>query len=319
MRNLASILGASALLASTAVWATDYPTQPVTLVIPFSPGGLTDTSGRLIGERLSEELGQPVVIENRAGAGTTVASNWVAQQEPDGYTIYAASVSMALNHLIQDEVNYTLDDFTYISGWIDSPFILHVHPSLEVSDMDELLAKIRENPDTYAIGTSGVGAVNHLASEFWVDVGDLDLAIVHYQGGAPARQDLLAGNIEMMFAATLEALPILEAGNTVGIAVTTRDRLDVLPDLPTVEEAMGLDFFEAVFWQTLVTPAGTPDDVVERLRSAMEVVGQDEELRAALAEQGVLLNVTDHEAVMERLATAEDVFGPLLERAARSD
>ena len=95
MRIFASILGASALLASTAAWATDYPTQPVTLVIPYSPGGLTDTSGRLIGERLSEELGQPVVIENRAGAGTTVASNWVAEQEPDGYTIYAAAVSMA--------------------------------------------------------------------------------------------------------------------------------------------------------------------------------------------------------------------------------
>ncbi len=319
MRKIASIVGASALLAGTAVSATEYPTQPVTLVIPYAAGGLTDTSGRLIGERLSEELGQPVVIENRPGAGTTVASNWVAQQEPDGYTIFAAAVSMALNHLIQDEVNYTLDDFTYISGWIDSAFILHVHPQLEVSNMDELLTKIRENPDTYAIGTSGVGAVNHLASEFWVDVGDLDLAIVHYQGGAPARQDLLAGNIDMMFAATLEALPLLEAGSTTGIAVTTRDRLDVAPDLPTVEEAMDLDFFEAVFWQTLVTPAGTPDDVVERLRAAMEVVGQDEELREALAEQGVLLNVIGHEAVVERLATAEEVFGPLLERAARQD
>lgn len=309
------LLVAGMVAAPAMAWA-DWPTRPITMVVPYAAGGLTDVSSRLIGERLSQELGQPIVVENRAGAGSTVASNWVRAQPADGYTIYAAPVSLVLNHLIQDEVEYSLEDFDIISGWIDSPFILHVNPAMGVTDLDGLLAEIRANPDTFSIGTSGIGAINHLAAEAWIDIADIDIEMVHYSGGAPARQDLLGNNIQMMFAAAIEVLPLLEAGSTVGVGVTTRERLEQAPDIPTVEEAMGLDNFEAVFWMALLLPAGADAEVIDTLSAAMTAVGQDEDLRAELAANAVVLNIAPADEVAARFDAAVDVFGPLLERVA---
>ncbi|MFW5680106.1 MAG: Bug family tripartite tricarboxylate transporter substrate binding protein [Pseudomonadota bacterium] len=318
MRTMFGVAAAMLVTGSMTAAASDYPNQPIRLVIPYAAGGVSDVASRLIGERLAEEMGQPVVPENRSGAAGTVAANWVAAQPGDGYTIYAAPVSLALNHILQDEVGYDLDeDFTIISGWIDSPFILHAHPSLGVATMDDLLAKVRAEPDTYTIGTSGIGAVNHLSAEYWIAETGVDVAVVHYQGGAPARQDLLAGVIDMMFAAANEAVPIIEAERTVGIAVTTRERLDDLPDLPTVEEALGLDEFEAIFWLALVVPSSTPDDIVGRLREAMAVVGDDAELRQEMIDRAITLNVLPADEVERRFQRATEVFGPMLERAAQ--
>lgn len=314
--RLILLVAGFAMAGAVAASANDYPSDPIDMVVGYAAGGTSDTAARLVAERLSEELGQPIVIENRPGAATTVASNWVKDQPADGYTLYAASVSLALNPLLQPEADYEIGDFDIIAGLADSPFVLHASPQLGVSDMDELLEVIRERPGELAIATSGAGAINHLIAEYWMDQLDLDLIVAHYQGDAPARQDLMAGNVQLSFTAAPVALPLVESGDTSGIAVTTTERLPQAPDLPTVAEAADLDGFEAVFWKALVAPAGLPDDVMERLAEAMEVVGADEALAETLLEQGLLLsaNLTAEE-ISQRFDEDAEVFGRLIDDA----
>lgn len=304
------MLGASLAAAQPA---TAYPARPVKVVVPYAPGGMTDVSSRAVMERLGKDLGQPVVIENKAGAASTLASNWMATQPADGYTLYAAPVSLVINPILQGTVQYDArKDFEPISLMIDSPFVLQVHPGLGVRSMKELLARVREHPDRYAIGTSGAGSVNHLAAEYFLRAFNLKVAVVHYRGGAPAAQDLMGGTIQMMFSAANEAAPLMRSGRTVGIAVTTTQRLALLPDLPTMEEASGLRDFEAVFWMALVAPARTPAPVLARLRDAMQKIGADPELRERLARLGVELVTSTPRDVQRRMDRDEAKWGQLI-------
>ncbi|MBB1601973.1 tripartite tricarboxylate transporter substrate binding protein [Variovorax sp. UMC13] len=304
------ILGASLAAAQPA---TAYPARPIKVVVPYAPGGMTDVSSRAVMERLGKELGQAVVIENKAGAASTLASNWMVTQPADGYTLYAAPVSLVINPILQGTVQYDArKDFEPISLMIDSPFVLQVHPGLGVRSMKELLARVREHPDRYAIGTSGAGSVNHLAAEYFLRAFNLKVAVVHYRGGAPAAQDLMGGTIQMMFSAANEAAPLMRSGRTVGIAVTTTQRLALLPDLPTMEEASGLRDFEAVFWMALVAPARTPAPVLARLREAMQKIGADPELRERLARLGVELVTSTPRDVQRRMDRDEAKWGQLI-------
>jgi len=304
------MLGASLAAAQPA---TAYPARPIKVVVPYAPGGMTDVSSRAVMERLGKELGQAVVIENKAGAASTLASNWMVTQPADGYTLYAAPVSLVINPILQGTVQYDArKDFEPISLMIDSPFVLQVHPGLGVRSMKELLARVREHPDRYAIGTSGAGSVNHLAAEYFLRAFHLKVAVVHYRGGAPAAQDLMGGTIQMMFSAANEAAPLMRSGRTVGIAVTTTQRLALLPDLPTMEEASGLRDFEAVFWMALVAPARTPAPVLARLREAMQKIGADPELRERLARLGVELVTSTPRDVQRRMDRDEAKWGQLI-------
>lgn len=304
------LLGAS---LATAQPSAAYPGRPIKVVVPYAPGGMTDVSSRAVMDRLGKELGQPVVIENKAGAASTLASNWMVTQPADGYTLYAAPVSLVINPILQGTVQYDArKDFVPISLMIDSPFVLQVHPGLGVRSMKELLARVREHPDRYAIGTSGAGSVNHLAAEYFLRSFNLKVAVVHYRGGAPAAQDLMGGTIQMMFSAANEASPLMQSGRTVGIAVTTTQRLALLPDVPTMEEASGLRDFEAVFWMGLVAPAKTPAPVVARLREAMQKIGADPELRERLARLGVELVTSTPLEVQRRMDRDEAKWGQLI-------
>lgn len=304
------ILGASLATAQPSV---AYPGRPIKVVVPYAPGGMTDVSSRAVMDRLGKELGQPVVIENKAGAASTLASNWMVTQPADGYTLYAAPVSLVINPILQGAVQYDArKDFEAISLMIDSPFVLQVHPGLGVRSMKELLARVREHPDRYAIGTSGAGSVNHLAAEYFLRAFNLKVAVVHYRGGAPAAQDLMGGTIQMMFSAANEAAPLMRSGRTVGIAVTTTQRLALLPDVPTMEEASGLRDFEAVFWMALVAPARTPAPILARLREAMQKIGTEPELRERLARLGVELVTSTPRDVQRRMDRDEAKWGQLI-------
>lgn len=304
------LLGASLAAAQPA---TAYPARPIKVVVPYAPGGMTDVSSRAVMDRLGKELGQPVVIENKAGAASTLASNWMVTQPADGYTLYAAPVSLVINPILQGTVQYDArKDFEPISLMIDSPFVLQVYPGLGVRSMKELLTLVRQHPDRYAIGTSGAGSVNHLAAEYFLRAFNLKVAVVHYRGGAPAAQDLMGGTIQMMFSAANEAAPLMRSGRTVGIAVTTTQRLALLPDLPTMEEASGLRDFEAVFWMALVAPARTPAPVLARLREAMQKIGADPELRERLARLGVELVTSTPRDVQRRMDRDEAKWGQLI-------
>lgn len=272
----------------------NWPTRPIRLVMPYAPGGLTDTSARLIAEPLGALLGQPVVVDNRPGAGSTVASQFVARQPADGYTLYCAPTSLIVNPVLQGNVGYDPHkDFVPISMMIDSAFILHAHPDLAAKNLKELIDLVRKAPNRYSIGTSGMGAINHLAAEHFLRSFDLKMNVVHYKGGVPAAQDLIGGNIHMMFSAAIEALPFVREGRTRAMAVSSRKRLALLPDLPTVEEAAGIPEFDALFWMAMVAPAATPKSIIDKLSAAMAQVGRDEALRKALADRGVDLNTAD--------------------------
>ena len=313
MRKYAFIFAGLVGFTAATAHAQEYPSRPIQLVVPYAPGGITDVAARMVVQRLEKELGQSIVVENRAGAATTVASNYVARQKPDGYTLYAASVSLPLNKYLQTGVQYdAFEDFTVLSGFTDSPFVLQVSKSLGVNNMEELLAKLKEKPGDYTIGASGVGAMNHIATETWLKQAGVDALVVQYQGGSQVRLAILGGDVDMTFATLNEAKPLLEDGTVQPIAVTTTEPVPSMPDVPTMNEAMGVENFEVIFWTALLAPKGMDQDVVDKLQTAMKKVGEDEELRQKLAEQGVILNVTDSEQTIQRMKDAVETFAPII-------
>ncbi len=310
----AAAVSTGSLLPTAAAFAQGtYPNRPIKVVVPYPAGGMSDTSSRAIVDRLGKELGQQFVIENKSGAASTLASNWFVTQPADGYTLYTAPVSLVVNPILQGSVQYDArKDFAPISMMIYSPFVLQVTPSLKANNMKELLALIRANPDKYAIGTSGVGAVNHLAAEYFMKSFGLKLTVAHYRGGAPASLDLMSGVIQLMFSAANEAAPLIHSGKTRGIAVTTTNRLVLLPDLPTVEESAGLKGFEAVYWMALTAPAKTPPQILAKLQDAMQKVGADTELRDRLAKLGVELKTSTAQEVTAHMDRDEAKWGKLI-------
>lgn len=297
-------VSALSLLALAAPMLTQaqeaYPNKSIRFVVPYPPGGVSDNSSRAIAERLGRELKANMVVENKAGAASTIASTFVARSPADGYTLYAAPVSIVINPVLQAKVEYDpIKDFTPVSMMITSAFVLQTNKDLPANNLKELLTLIRANPNKYAIGTSGMGSINHLAAEYFIKTFDLKMSVIHYKGGMPAAQDMLGGNIHMMFSATNEALPFVTSGRTKGLAVSTSQRISTLPDLPTVDEAAGIKGFNAEFWLALLVPANTPAAVVKRLEAAMQVVGADQALKEDLAKKGVDVKVSNPQVVRQ--------------------
>lgn len=300
-------------LWSLAFAQESYPSKPIKFVVPYPAGGVSDNSSRAIADRLGKELGQTMIIENKAGAASTLSSNYVARSAPDGYTLYAAPVSIVINPVLQEKVDYDPQkDFAPISMMMTSAFVLQTNLDLKVKNLKELLALIRANPDKYAIGTSGMGSINHLAAEYFIKNFGLKMAVIHYKGGAPAATDLIGGRIQMMFSATNEALPLIQSGRTQGIAVSTAKRIQSLPELPTIDEASGTTGFDAVFWLALLAPAKTPEPILKRLEAAMQVVGADKTLRDDLAKKGVDLYVSTPSQVREYMQKDGAKWGQII-------
>lgn len=306
--------GLLCLFGTTLVQAQDaYPNKSIRFIVPYPPGGVSDNSSRAIAERLGRELKATMVIENKAGAASTIASMFVARSPADGYTLYAAPVSIVINPVLQSKVEYSPSkDFAPVSMMITSAFVLQTNKDLPVSNLKELLALIRANPDKYTIGTSGLGSINHLAAEYFIRTFNLKMSVIHYKGGMPAAQDMLGGNIHMMFSATNEALPFVTSGRTKGIAVSTAQRISSLPDLPTIDEAAGIKGFNAEFWLALLVPANTPAAVVQRLETAMQVVGADQALREDLAKKGVDMKVSSPQVVKQFMERDGKKWGDII-------
>ena len=234
---------------------TDWPQKPISMVVPYPPGGVNDAVARVYADKLSAELGKPVIVDNRAGAATTVASNFVAKAPPDGYTIYAGGTSLVINPTLTGQVQYDPHkSFELVSLMSFTPFILHVNSEFPAKNMAELIAVVKANPGKFNIASSGIGATNHLAAELLKAQAGLNIIHVPYKGGAQAGQDVASGQAQMMFSAALEAKPVLATGRTLAIAISSTKRSPAFPDVPTVIEAAGLKDFEAVFWQGMVVP-----------------------------------------------------------------
>jgi len=267
---------------------TDWPTKPVTMVVPYPPGGLNDAVARVYADKMQAELGKAVLIDNRAGAATTVASNYVAKIAPDGYTIYAGGTSLIINPTLTGNVQYDPHkSFDLVSLMSFTPLILQVNAEFPVKNMAEMIAYVKANPGKFNMASSGVGATNHMAAELFRARTGLKFTIVPYRGGAQAGQDLAAGNAQMMFSASLEATPFLQSGKTRAIAISTLKRSPSFPDVPTVAETTDLADFEVVFWQAMVVPAGTPKPIVDKLQAVIAKVAADPDMIQRFKLQGV--------------------------------
>ena len=298
---------------ATAQSAAAYPQEPIKFVVPYPAGGVSDVSSRAIAMALGQKLGANMVIENKAGAASTVASTYVAGQKPNGYTLYAAPVSIVINPALQGAVSYKpYESFTPISMMMKAPFVLQTNKDLPVKNAKELVELIKNNPDKYAIGTSGVGSINHLAAEYFIKQFGLKMVVAHYKGGMPAAQDMIGGQVQMMFSAASEAMPFISSGKTRGLAVTSMERMFTLPDLPTMNQALGTKDFEATFWLALMSPAGLDKGLQTKLSSAMQALGQDAELRQKLSQLGIELNTSTPEVVTANLKRDEAKWTTLI-------
>jgi tripartite-type tricarboxylate transporter receptor subunit TctC len=297
----ASLVPPAMAAPASAQPAAPYPSRPVTIVVGFPPGGLSDALTRALGQRMGQELGQTVVVDNRPGAGTSVANGFVAQSRPDGYTLLMGSNSLATNptalpHLPPRDPERELAPvgLAYMS-----PFLLVVRADFLARNLEEFIAHARANPGRVDFASSGVGAVNHLALELMNRSAGIALEHIPYRGGAPALLDLRAGRVAAFFATLNDAGAQLQDGSLRALATTSARRLDQLPEVPAIAEV--LPGYEAVFWQGLFAPAGTPEPILRRLSGALRAATGDPALRASLGARGVELLQGGPEALRDYL------------------
>jgi tripartite-type tricarboxylate transporter receptor subunit TctC len=284
-RHVALVALAACLCFPAA--AEDYPNRPITLVVPFPPGGSTNIVMRIIADKLSELLGQQVVVDNRAGAGGTVGTRSVAKSTPDGYTISLGYTgTLGVGPSLYPNVGYDpRKDFAPIGRVATAPNTLVVHPSFPAKSIAELIAYAKAHPGQVNFGSAGVGTVSHIAGEYFASEAGIKLTHIPYKGTGPAMTDLLGGHIPMAFAPIPASHENAKSGNLRMLAVTSLQRSSLMPDVPTVAES-GLPGYEAVLRYGLVAPAGTPRAIVERLNKELNKALASDDVRKRLALEG---------------------------------
>jgi tripartite-type tricarboxylate transporter receptor subunit TctC len=278
--------GAAALPAvSHFAWAQTYPTRPVRLVVGFPPGGGTDIIARLIGQWLSERLGQQLVIENRPGAGSNIATEGVVRAAADGYTLLLVSAAHAINATLYDRLNYNfLRDIAPVAGVIRVPNLMEVNPSLPPKSVPEFIAYAKANQGKVNYASGGNGTAQHLAGELFKIMTGVDMVHVPYRGDAPALTDLIGGQVQVMFGNMPSSIEHIRAGKLRPLAVTTAARSEALPDLPPVGDFV--PGYEASTWQGLGAPGNTPAEIVDKLNKEINAALSDPKIKARLADLG---------------------------------
>jgi tripartite-type tricarboxylate transporter receptor subunit TctC len=281
------LIALTATLAAPAAMAESYPSRPITLVVPFPPGGSTTIIARILADKLSEALGRPIVVDNRGGAGGSIAARQVAKSAPDGYTLLLAfSATLAISPSMFPNVGYDpRTDFAPIGMIGMAPSVLVVHPAVPAHSVAELIAFAKASPDRLQYGSASIGTVNHLAAELLASMAGIKLGHVPYKGTGPAVSDLLGGHISMMFAPIPAAHANVAAGMLRALGVSSLTRSSLLPDVPTIAET-GLPGFEATQRSTLLAPAGTSRGIVERLNRELNAILATDEVRRRLALEG---------------------------------
>ena len=288
-RSLLASFGAVALpaLAQTARAEGAYPVRPIRIVVPYPPGAINDTLARAVAERLQASMGQPVVVENRAGGGAVIGTQAVASAPADGYTLLQVPAAHVNNATLVAKLPYdSLKSFSFITLAFRAPVLVVVREGLPVRSVAELVRQAKSKPGTYTYGSTGNGGAAHLMGEMLKQMAGIDLLHVPYKGAAPAMTDLMGGQIDLTFATYTASAPALKAGRARAIAVTSRKRLAMLPDLPTVAES-GVPAYDAAGWWGYAAPAGTPAPVLSRLHLEIGKALAAPALRAAMEAEGV--------------------------------
>lgn len=279
-------LAAGAVLTATAAIAQTYPERQITMVVPFSAGGPTDTVGRLIAERMSADLGQQVIVENVGGAGGTLGAGNVASAEADGYTILLHHIGMATSATLYRNLAYNpTEAFEHIGLVTEVPMTIVARKDFEPTDFASFVSYVKENADTITMANAGIGAASHLCGMLFMQAVEAPIVTVPYKGTGPAMTELLGGQIDIMCDQTTNTAEQIKGGTIKAYGVTTPARLDIFPDLPTVAEG-GFPGMEVSVWHGLYAPKGTPTDVVDRLSASLQAALADPDIAAKLAELG---------------------------------
>jgi tripartite-type tricarboxylate transporter receptor subunit TctC len=286
-RHLLGALAALATLAAAPASAQQYPSRPVTIVVPFAAGGGSDLLARLVAQKLEEKLGKPFIIENRPGAGTTLAAMQAVRSTPDGYTLMqATSTTMAINVSMQKKMPYEpLKDLVPVALLSSSPFFLVVKSDSPVKTVADLIALAKSKANGLNYGSGGPGSMHHLSTELLQSMAGIEMTHVPYKATPPAMNDLLAGHIQVLFGDTTSVLPMIQQGTVRGIAVTTAKRSPAAPDIPAVAET--LPGYESASWQMLVAPGATPPEVIALLNREVHTIFSNPAVIAELERRGI--------------------------------
>ncbi|TWT10023.1 tripartite tricarboxylate transporter substrate-binding protein [Reyranella sp. CPCC 100927] len=286
MRRLLCFVAAMVVLAAAGAHAQPYPSKPITIVVPFSAGGPTDTLARIMADRMSRTLGQTVLVDNTTGAAGTVGVGRVARAPADGYTIGIGHWSTHVVNGAVYKLNYDLlNDFAPVALFASNPQLLVAKKAVAAKDLKELVSWIKDNPDKVTVGTAGVGAASHVSGVYFAQKISGKVQFIPYRGAAPAMQDLVAGQIDIMFDQAANSLPQVRADKIKAYAVTAKTRLAAAPEIPTVDEA-GLPGLYISVWHGLWLPKGTPNDIVAKLNAAVVEALADSTVREKFATLG---------------------------------
>src|SRR5262245_15600007 len=312
-RSLALVVGLLAIVNVAS--AQTYPDRPITLVVPYPAGGGNDVLGRLVAERMSKALGGTIVVENRGGAGGTIATRQVAKSPPDGYTMLIATSSLAINPALYPNVGYDpLKDFAPIGLLASGANVALVHPSVPANSIPELIDLAKKNPGKLNFASTRSGSSVHLAAELFAAMAGIKINHVPYRGSGPALNDLLGGHVTMMFATVPSSAGIVNSGKVRALAVSSAKRLAAFPQLPTIAEA-GLPGYAAELHYGLVAPAGTPRPIIDKLNAALRAALEDQTLRDRLAREGAVPLPSTPEEYAADIAAEERMWGKIVRDA----
>jgi len=301
--------------AASAALAQAYPNKPIKLIVPFAPGGFTDVVARILGQKLSVSLGQPFVIENKAGAGSTIGTDFVAKAAPDGYTLVMVSTTHVISPAIYPKLPYDpIKSFTPVGKLVDSAYVLLVNPKVPANNVAEFIALAKASPDKIHYASSGNGSSQHLMGGMFAAMVGVKMKHVPYKGSGGAAHDLVAGVVESSFAGVPNAMAQVPAGRLKALAVTTSKRIPQLPDVPTMQEA-GVSGYNASVWLGLLAPAGTPKDVVMKLNSEIAKVLSAADTKKELYAAGVEADISSPEALNTLMVQELDRWGKVIKDA----
>ncbi|HEX3097402.1 MAG TPA: tripartite tricarboxylate transporter substrate binding protein [Usitatibacter sp.] len=305
-------LAALALAAALPVLADTWPSKPVKIIVPFGPGGFTDVVARILQKELAPVLGQPIIIENRPGAGSTIGTDAVAKSPPDGYTLAMVSTTHVISPHLYKKMPYDpIKDFAPVMKLVEGPYVMVVHPSLGVSSVRELIALAKKKPNEIFFASSGNGSSQHLVGALFMQMAGVQLSHVPYKGSNAAMQDLLGGQVKLSFVGMPNALPNL--GKLKALAVTTKKRSPDLPDVPTMDEA-GVNGYEATIWLGMLAPKGTPREIVDKLNADIRKVLTDPEARKLMRKAGVEVATSTPEEFQALMQAELDRWGKVVQR-----
>lgn len=308
LKILAPAVLMASIVSPVLAQTTPYPNKPIKLIVGFAPGGAADYVARNVGMALGQVLGQSIIIENKPGAGSSIAAEQVAKSAPDGYTLLIASPSsISVNPALNPKLGYKASDFQPVSQLTSSPLVIAANPAIGITSVKELIARAKKNPGRLNYATSGNGSAPHLGGALFSQVADIKMTHIPFRGGSLAVQSVIAGDTQLTFGTPPSVLPMIQAGRLTGLGISSKERSSLAPGLPGMREA-GLPEFVIDFWYGFFVPAGTPAPIVQKIFEATQTAMQQPNIKAALAREGTDVSLSSSPAQFSAFLAQDEKF-----------